>query len=131
MTFNSIDKELDDLAERFHNWKKSNPHRHIPKEYWNDALQCTDKYGPYAVAESIGYSSTYLIQKQRKKHSIATSSLEFVEIQPNQPTFVTDKIQMNIQNQHGVAVDLSFQGGIEQTFPLIYSLFKEGVSCSR
>jgi hypothetical protein len=130
MTFHPTIKELDDLGERFHKWKQNNPYRHVPKDYWDDALKCTVKYGPYNVAQSIGYSASYIIQKQRKGQSAPLHQLEFVEIQPSQTACDLDKIQMNIQNHRGVAVELSFQGSVEQIFPLISSLFKES-ACSR
>lgn len=124
-------KKLDDLGERFRNWKQNNPHQRVPKEFWNEALVLSDQYGRKAVAKVIGCAPSHIHHKQRKKQHIIAPEVAFVEIQQSQPTFDASQIQITIQNRNGVAVELSFQGGVEQIFPLISSLFKEGSPCSR
>lgn len=131
MTFHPSIKELDDLGEQFHNWRQINPHRRIPKKYWDDALKYLAKYGSYDVAKSIGYSPAYIIQKQRKAQSRSLPAIEFVEIQSSKPVSELSPVQINIRNRQGVALELSFQGGLEQIFPLISLLFKEETSCCR
>ena len=131
MTSKSSIKKLDDLGEQFRNWKQNNPHQHIPKEFWNEVLVHSDQYGRNAVAKAIGCAPSLIRHKQRKKQPVATSEVAFVEIQQSQPTFDAGQIQINIQNRSGMAVELSFQGGVEQIFPLISALFKEGFQCSK
>ena len=125
MTFNSSIKELDELGERFHSWKQNNPYRHVPKGYWDEALEFTTKYSLDDVAKAIGYTSSYILYKKQKKQPTATHKMEFVQIRPSQIVSDLNQIQMNIQNIQGVSVELSFQGCVEQVFPLISSLFKE------
>lgn len=131
MTTKPSIKELDDLAERFRNWKQNNPHRRLPKEFWSEVLVHCDQYGRNAVAKAIGCAPSLIHRKQRKKQHIISPEVAFVEIQQNQHTFDVSQIQVNIQNRNGVAVELSFQCSVEQIFPLISSLFMEGSPCSR
>ena len=131
MTLNSSIKELNELGERFHNWKKNNPCRRFPKEYWADVFKFTAKYSLDAVAKSIGYAPSYILRKQQKKWPSSTLEKEFVEIQPSQTIFDLNQIRVHIHKPQGTAIELSFHGGVEQLFPLIHSLFKEGEPCFR
>lgn len=131
MTIKSSIKELDNLGERFRNWKQNNPHKYIPREFWNEALVHSNKYGRSAVAKAIGCAPSLIRHKQQKKQHVAAAEVAFVEIQQGKSTFDVNQIQINIQNRSGMAIELSFQGGVDQIFPLISSLFKEGSPCSR
>lgn len=77
--------ELDDLGERFRNWKQNNPHQHVPKEFWNEALTYSDQYGHNAVARAIGRSPSLISRKKQKKQRVAVQEVVFVEIQKSQP----------------------------------------------
>ena len=123
--------KLSDLSELFRNWKQNNPHKRVPKEFWNEAFVYCDQYGHSAVAKAIGCAPSRIHQKQQKKHRIPTPEVAFVEIQQSQPRVEVSKIQMNIQNRNGVVVELSFQGSLDQVFPLISSLFTETHPCFR
>ena len=124
MTINTSIKELDNLGERFRNWKQNNPHKNIPREFWNEALVHSDKYyGRSAVAKSIGCAPSLIRLKQQKKQQVAAPEVSFVEILQSKSTFDVNQIQINIQNRSGMAIELSFQGGVDQIFPLISSLF--------
>ena len=131
MSFNSSINELEDLKDQFHTWKKYNPQRHIPKQLWNHALDLIPKYGLDDIAKSIGYPSTYIRLKQQKRATVTPPEIKFVEIQPSQPVVEIDQvIRINIQDHQGTVVELSFKGNVDQTFPLILSLFKEE-KCSK
>jgi hypothetical protein len=131
MTSYSSIKELDDLGERFHRWKQNNPNRHVPKKFWDETIQILDKYSIDAVACAIGYPPAYVLHKQQKKQAVAITETEFVEIHSNHTISDLNPIRVNIQNHQGINVELSFQGNLEQIFPLISTLFKEGNPCSK
>ena len=129
MTTHSVE-ELDNLGKRFHTWKQNNPYRRVPKAFWDDAFKLIDKHSLDDVARSIGYASSYILHK-RKKWPVTSPAIKFVEIQPSQPKFDLNPIQVKIQNYQGVLVELSFQGCVEQIFSLVSSLVKEGNPCSK
>ena len=131
MTIKSSIKDLDNLGERFRNWKQNNPHKRIPRELWNEALIHSDKYGHNAVAKAIKCAPSTIHHKQQKKQYAAAPKVAFVEIQQIKSTFDSSQIQINIQNRSGIAIELSFQGDVDQIFPLISSLFKDSSACSR
>lgn len=131
MTSHFSINELDDLGERFHKWKQNNPNRHVPKKFWDDTIQILDKHSLDAVARAIGYPPAYVFHKQKQSKAVALPETEFVEIRSTQTISNLNPIKVNIQNCQGINVELSFQGQIEQLFPLISNLFKEGNSCSR
>ncbi|MBA3604318.1 MAG: hypothetical protein H0W50_11940 [Parachlamydiaceae bacterium] len=131
MTFKSTIEELSDLGERFNTWKTNNPRRHVPKQYWNDALQCAAKYGVNEVAQAIKCHPSLIAHKQRKKESALDSDVEFVKMLPCQSINDSQLIQVNIQNHQGVAVAVAFHGDIKQLFPLITGLLREENRCSK
>ena len=131
MTINTSIKELDNLGERFRNWKQNNPHRSVPREFWNEALVHSDKYGRRAVAKSIGCAPSLIRLQAAKKTTYDRPRSCICGDTAKQPTFDVSQVQINIQNRNGVAVELSFQGGVALIFPLISSFFKEGAPCSR
>jgi hypothetical protein len=77
--------KLSDLSELFRNWKQNNPHKRVPKEFWNEAFVCCDQYGHSAVAKAIGCATSRIHQKQQKKQHIPSPEVAFVEIQQSQP----------------------------------------------
>ena len=131
MTLHATINELQDIGERFHNWRQTHPYKRIPKEYWDDALQLINKHGLHSVSTSIACTPCYLLRKQQKKHSASPSTLEFAEIQLRQPLVASNQIQVNIKSRQGISVDISLQGNLEEVFPLVVALFKEEKPCSK
>jgi len=132
MSLYSIVSELEYLRKQFHNWKQTNPKKRIPTRLWDDALDLLNKHSLDDIAKSIGFSPAYLRHKQKKRSAAVVPKLKFVEVQPNQATLgVSQAIHVNIQNHKGIVVDLSFQGSMDQIFPLITTLFREGKPCSK
>jgi hypothetical protein len=131
MTLHATTSELQDLGESFYNWKQTHPYKRIPKKYWDGALQLIDKYGLHNVSNSIGCAPCYLLRKQQKKQSVSPSTIEFAEIQPRQPLFASNQIQVNIKSHQGISVDISLQGNLEEVFPLVVALFKGEKPCSK
>lgn len=132
MSFNSIVNELEDLREQFHNWKQTNPQKRIPTRLWDHALDLLSKHSLDDIAKSIGSSPSYIRRKQKQKSATVAPELKFVEVQPNLATLgVSQAIQVNIQDHKGIVAQISFQGSIDQIFPLITTLFKEGKPCSK
>ena len=127
MNFHTSNNELDEIRELFHHWKQNNPNRHVPKSCWNDVFKLIPRHGLRDVAKAIGYAPSELLRRQKNSPAANTSKMQFVEIQPCQQSFTSSQIKMNIRNNNGVVVELSFQGDVEKVFPLISSMFKEEI----
>jgi hypothetical protein len=130
MSLNLPSNELTGLREQFLNWKQLYPHKQLPKHLWDHALALLSKYSLNDIAKSIGTSPQYLRLKQKKRLSTHPPKMHFVEIEPSQVCDL-NQIRMQIRDHKGLAVELSFQGSVDQIFPLISTLLKEENSCSK
>lgn len=130
MSLNSSTNDLTEIGDRFLNWKQLYPHKKLPKSFWDDAFSLIAKYTFNDVAKAIGFSPQYLRLKQKKRLSAANPfPLHFVEIEPSQ--IDSTQIKLHIHGHNGLAVDISFQGNINQIFPLLSYLLKEENPCSK
>ena len=119
--------DIEGVGGQFHTWKKQNPRRRIPQHLWYCALDLITRHSIHEIAKAIGFSVAYIRHKLKAKQN----SNEFVAILPQTPMSSGNTIKMNIQCSQGIAIELAFQGSLDQAFPLISMLFKEQSSCSK
>lgn len=122
MSYESSDNELETLGKAFHEWRRNNPNSRYPKDLWDQALELTTSYGFDAVAKLTGYPPSYLRRKSERRLSTASYETQFVELNPNTPV-IPQEVKLRIQKS-GLMAEMSFQGDIEQIFPLLYSMTK-------
>jgi hypothetical protein len=116
-------KEVKKIGDRFRNWRDQNPHRHIPEQLWDCALELAYRYSIADVAKAIGFSVSYI----KRKLKAQKRSQEFAVVIPQASTANT--IQMDIQSPNDIVIKLSCSP--DQAFSIISMLFKEKNLCSK
>lgn len=131
MSSNSSTEELENLRQQFLKWRQKKPRGRYPRHLWDSALKLASKYSYKVVAKQTGYSPYYLRNKEKSRSIPVPPKINFVEVKPEMPTRCSQTVRVRIQQSNGVTADLSFDGYVEQVFPLLSTVFQEADPCSR